>query len=177
MKAILETQRMLLREFDVADAPFFMELNASPEVLKYTGDKPFESLDLAKKFLLNYSEYQLHGMGRWLCVQKETFSPLGWCGLRYQTKTKEVDIGFRFLQKFWKMGFATEAAKACICYGFEKLQLNEIIGRAMVQNKASIVVLEKIGMNFIGNFDFELHPGVKYAILKNDYLQQQANAK
>ncbi len=177
MKAILETQRMLLREFDVADAPFFMELNASPEVLKYTGDKPFESLDLAKKFLLNYSEYQLHGMGRWLCVQKETFSPLGWCGLRYQTKTKEVDIGFRFLQKFWKMGFATEAAKACICYGFDKLQLNEIIGRAMVQNKASIVVLEKIGMNFIGNFDFELHPGVKYAILKNDYLQQQANAK
>ncbi|HRH01543.1 MAG TPA: GNAT family N-acetyltransferase [Bacteroidia bacterium] len=177
MKAILETQRMLLREFDVADAPFFMELNASPEVLKYTGDKPFESLDLAKKFLLNYSEYQLHGMGRWLCVQKETFSPLGWCGLRYQTKTKEVDIGFRFLQKFWKMGFATEAAKACICYGFEKLHLNEIIGRAMVQNKASIVVLEKIGMNFIGNFDFELHPGVKYAILKNDYLQQQANAK
>ncbi|MBK9671430.1 MAG: GNAT family N-acetyltransferase [Bacteroidetes bacterium] len=177
MKSILETKRLLLREFYVADASFFLELNASPEVLKYTGDKPFESLDAAKIFLQNYSDYQLHVMGRWLCVHKESLSPLGWCGLRFQTTTKEVDLGFRFLQKYWNMGFATEAAKACISYGFEKLQLNEIIGRAMFQNKASIVVLEKIGMNFIGNFEFELHPGVKYAILKNDYLQQQANAK
>lgn len=177
MKALLETKRMLLREFDVADASFFFELNASHEVLKYTGDKPFESLDAAKIFLQNYTEYQLHGMGRWLCILKETLSPLGWCGLRFQTKTKEVDLGFRFLQKYWNKGFATEAAKACIGYGFEHLQLDEITGRAMIQNEASIVVLKKIGMKFIGNFEFDLHPGAKYSIRKNDYLQQQANAE
>jgi ribosomal-protein-alanine N-acetyltransferase len=90
MKALLETKRMLLREFDVADASFFFELNASHEVLKYTGDKPFESLDAAKIFLQNYTEYQLHGMGRWLCILKETLSPLGWCDFASKQKPKKL---------------------------------------------------------------------------------------
>lgn len=89
---------------------------------------------------------------------------LGWCGLKYTKKSNEYDIGFRFQRAAWNMGYATEAAKSCIGYGFEKLGISEIVGRAMKENIASIRVLEKSGMAFQQNFDFEGNPGVLYKI-------------
>lgn len=59
-----------------------------------------------------------------------------------------VDLGFRFFQIYWGNGIATEAAKACLDYGFSELQLETIIGRALIENIASIKVLEKIGMKY-----------------------------
>ena len=62
MKNIIETERMYLREFSVDDASHFYELNSDPEVVRYTGDPPFESVEAAKKFLANYTEYEKNGI-------------------------------------------------------------------------------------------------------------------
>jgi RimJ/RimL family protein N-acetyltransferase len=62
----------------------------------------------------------------------------------------------------WGKGYATEAAFACLKYGFEKLHLPRIIGRAMPQNLASIRVLEKCGMQFIGEEEVDGHPAKTY---------------
>jgi RimJ/RimL family protein N-acetyltransferase len=67
---------------------------------------------------------------------------LGWCGLKYLFETNEVDLGYRFMKKFWGKGYATEAALACIEYGFATLNLHQIVGRALPGNLASIKVLE-----------------------------------
>jgi [ribosomal protein S5]-alanine N-acetyltransferase len=59
-------------------------------------------------------------------------------------------LGYRFIKKFWGKGYATEVAFACIQYGFNRLNLQQIIGRALPGNLASIKVLEKCGMQYLG---------------------------
>ena len=87
--------------------------------------------------------------------------------LKYDKNLDETDIGFRFFEEHWNKGLATESAKACIDYGFENLNLKTIIGRAMSENIASIKVLEKIGLKFEREFDFDKsNKGVIYRINK-----------
>jgi len=147
MKIIFETDRLIIRELSTSDAENFYKLNSDPEVIQFTGDAPFSSVDEAKGFLENYNEYAEYGYGRWAVLSKADNEFLGWCGLKYNEE-QMVDLGFRFFKKYWGNGFATEAAKACLDYGFSKLLLETIIGRALIENKASIKVLEKIGMEF-----------------------------
>ena len=80
------------------------------------------------------------------------------------TELNEVDLGYRFFKKFWGQKIATESALACIEYGFNTLGLKRIIGRAMKENIASIKVLEKCGMHFVKEIEFDEHPGLYYEI-------------
>ncbi|WP_099769076.1 GNAT family N-acetyltransferase [Chryseobacterium sp. 52] len=166
MKKIIETERLLLRELVINDAESFYELNLNPNVIKYTGNLPFATIEEARHFLQHYKDYQKNGYGRWAVINKSDHEFLGWCGLKYDETTGETDIGFRFFEKYWSKGFATESAKACLMYGFEKLNLEKIIGRAMSANIASIRVLEKMGLRFEKDFDFDGYKGVVYTIEK-----------
>ncbi len=143
---IATTERLILRTFQVEDAAFLFALNSNPNVLQFTGDIPFTSVDNAKTFIENYTDYQRNYMGRWLVVLKDTNEPIGWCGLKKHTTF--VDLGFRFLENYWNQGYASEAAKCCIDYGFAYLNLDKIVGRTMLNNIGSQKVLEKIGMQF-----------------------------
>ena len=155
MKEILQTERLLLRELNPDDAENFYKLNLNPNVIKYTGNSAFKDIDEAKEFLENYQDYKLNGFGRWAVIEKSTNEFLGWCGLKYDKNLDETDIGFRFFEEHWNKGLATESAKACINFGFENLNLKSIVGRAMSENIASIKVLEKIGLKFEREFDFD----------------------
>lgn len=163
---ILQTRRLTLREFNVSDARNMFLLNADPEVLRYTGDVSFTDSADAGNFLQKYSDYKRNGYGRWAVIETDSNEFLGWCGLKLH-ENGETDIGFRLMKKYWNRGFATEAAKACLDYGFGKLKLESIIGRAMKDNLASIRVLEKIGLVYETDFDFIEHPGAIYRITKN----------
>jgi [ribosomal protein S5]-alanine N-acetyltransferase len=160
----LTTDRLILREFKLEDAVGLFELNADPIVLQFTGDAPFSSIEEAKRFIQNYSHYQEYGFGRWSVLDKGTDEFLGWCGLKYTPEKGECDLGFRLMQKFWNKGYATEAAIASLSYGFNELNLKEIVGRAMIDNKASVAVLRKVGMFEEKQFDFDGKPGVQYKI-------------
>ncbi len=166
-KEILETNRLLLRELNSNDAENFYRLNLNPNVIRFTGDSSFKNVEEAREFLENYSDYQLNGFGRWAVIEKSSNEFIGWCGLKYNTDIEETDIGFRFFEEYWNQGFATESAKACLDYGFKNLNQKTILGRAMTNNLASIKVLEKIGLLFYKEFDFdENNKGVIYKIEK-----------
>lgn len=164
----LQTPRLILREFHLDDAENFYELNRNPNVIKFTGDSSFQNISEAEEFLKNYDDYKRNGYGRWAVMEKDSGEFLGWCGLKFDGK--ETDIGFRFFEEHWGKGFATESAKACLEFGFTKLKLEEIIGRAMHENLASIKVLEKIGMKFESEMECALHPGVLYRTTKTEFL-------
>lgn len=148
------------------DAESIYLLNLDPEVIKYTCDLPFESVEKAKDFIENYNHYKLYGFGRWAVIGKSDNEFLGWCGLKYTAELNEYDIGFRFFKKYWNQGFATEAAIKCLEIGFKEFKMKEIVGRAMKGNIASIKVLEKIGMKYSHDFDYEGNVNAKY-ILEN----------
>lgn len=155
MKEILQTERLILRELNTDDTENFYKLNLNPNVIKYTGNSAFKDIYEAKQFLENYPDYKLNGFGRWAVIDKSNNEFLGWCGLKYDKNRDETDIGFRFFEEHWNKGFATESAKSCIGYAFETLKLKTIVGRAMKENLASIKVLEKIGLKFEREFDFD----------------------
>lgn len=164
MKKVLETERTYLRELTIADAESFYRLNLDEEVLQYTGDVAFDSINHAKTFLEKYDQYAKFGVGRWAVIHKETEAFLGWCGLKFTATSNEYDIGFRFFKKHWNQGYATETAKACVDYGLHTLQIKSIVGRAMKTNTASVKVLEKIGLHYERDFDFDGNIGVIYSI-------------
>ncbi len=163
----IETERTFLRNLTNNDAEDFYSLNLDPDVLKYTGDLPFKNVKSAEKFLNEYDQYQKHGVGRLAVIDKTNLNFIGWCGLKYDQDKEEYDIGFRFYKKFWNLGFATETAQKCLDFGFNNLGLKSIVGRAMKENIASIKVLEKIGMAYKEQFNFNGQEGVIYEIKNN----------
>ncbi|MCK5907913.1 MAG: GNAT family N-acetyltransferase [Flavobacteriales bacterium] len=161
---ILETERLYLRELTPEDSENFYLLNQDTEVIKYTGDVAFESIENARTFLENYDHYKKHNLGRWAVINKSDEIFLGWCGLKYSEDIDEYDIGFRFFRKYWNKGYATESAKACIDLGFDRFNISEIVGRVMNKNIGSIRVLEKIGLSYSEDFNFEGEAGRIYKI-------------
>lgn len=166
----LVTERLLLRPFDEEDAQDMYNLNADPEVLQYTGDIQFENLDTARAFLAAYPQYERYHLGRLLLIERSTQEVLGWCGLKYDEECKEYDIGYRLFKKHWANGYATEAAQACIDYGFHILGISSIIGRSRIENKASIHVLEKLNMKFEKQYMEDKNTWRLYRINRIDYL-------
>lgn len=149
MESILETERLYLREFTIADTQNLIDLNSDPEVTRYTGDGPVKDLDEAKTLLTDIILPQYKNkIGRWAVHLKSTDEFIGWCGIKYLEELKEFDLGYRFFKKHWGKGYATEAAKAVMSYGINVLKLNEIVARASVDNHNSIKVLEKVGLKF-----------------------------
>jgi RimJ/RimL family protein N-acetyltransferase len=146
---IIKTSRLLLREFIIEDAYDLYLLNNDEEVLRYTGDVPFLSIEEAKEFILRYDQYRKYRCGRLAMILTDTNEFLGWCGLKYVEHNGEYDLGFRLKKRFWNNGYATEAAQACLNYGFSELLLSCIIGRARKENTASINVLQKVGMRHV----------------------------
>src|SRR5574339_323194 len=147
MNVIIETKRLLLREFTTDDAHLIYDLNLDPEVTRYTHD-PVKDLNHATEILEQgiLPQYALYNHGRWAVLLKPAHVFTGWCGLKFRPERNEIDLGYRFKKEFWGKGYATEAATACIRYGFEKLQLKRIVGRAEPANIASCKVLENCEM-------------------------------
>lgn len=165
----LDTERLMLRPFSLKDANDLYEMNLDPLVVRYTGDGAFNSIEEAKELIRHYDQYKKYGMGRLAVFRKSDGSFLGWCGLKYQTDDKIVDIGYRFYRKFWGFGYATEAAKICLADGFYRLQLKTIYGHVHEENDASGRVLKKCGLKFVKNITYDKQPAKLYRIRKDEF--------
>lgn len=146
---IIETERLILREMVIDDAPDMLRLHSNHEVQKYTGESVLTTMEeIHNKIKEKTYDYKNHGFGRWITLLKDGMQFVGWAGLAYLPEFDEIDLGYRFLPEYWGAGYATEASHAILAYGFDKLKLRRIIAIAMIENKASIRVMEKVGMQF-----------------------------
>ncbi len=147
MTKILETTRLILRTWTLSDAENLFKICSDAQVMKYIGTgKPYKTLDEAKKFLNWVTSYQAeNGFCRWAIVEKSSGKIIGSCGFARPHGIKEIELGYLLARKCWGKGFATEAAGACLQFGFEKLDFREIIALTDLENVASQRVLEKIG--------------------------------
>jgi RimJ/RimL family protein N-acetyltransferase len=168
----LITPRLRLRQFEQRDATGFYEMNADPEVIRYTGDPPFASVQAAADFIQSYDHYAKYGYGRWTVERLADGAYLGFCGLKYHLDTGETDLGYRLIRKSWGQGYASEAALACLDYAFRELGLAKIIGRVHQANEASCRVLGKIGMKKVKQIDFAGQPGYLYEQYRRNYLSE-----
>ncbi len=166
----LHTPRLILQPFAPSDYPNLYRLYQDPAVTQYTGEVPFASVEAVATAFADYAEqqYKPFSTGRLNVVEKATGAFVGWCGLK-TLENGTVDLDFRLLPAFWGKGYATEASMACLRYGFEVLGLAAIVSDALVANKASIRVKEKLGMRPIHQGYFEGQPAMLYQIDRDTY--------
>lgn len=174
-QTMIETNRILLRKFLHTDVDGMFQLHSNPEVHTYLGNKTIQSKEEAAS-LINYiqQQYNEFGIGRWACIEKDSNKFMGWCGLKFVTEIENNqshfhDIGYRFLPEFWNKGFAKEAAKPCVEYGFQKMGLQKIIGTCHIDNIASRKVLEHCGLKQTALFEWENLPCRWMEIHKNPH--------
>jgi [ribosomal protein S5]-alanine N-acetyltransferase len=166
MKVILETDRLLLREFVEDDAESFFKLNTYPEVVRFVPDKPLLNVEQARQTLIDHpiADYRRYGFGRGACILKSTGEQIGFAGLKYLDELGEVDLAYRLLPAHWGQGLATEVALASVRYGFAALGLKRIIGLVVPKNIASLRVLEKTGLRYSGTVTLWEHTFSRYVI-------------
>ena len=153
----IETDRLIIRNFKLDDAESVYEFGSNPVVQQYTGNKCLTSVTEAKELIEQvwFKDYEQYGYGRCATIYKPDNKLIGFAGLKYLNEIDETDIGYRFLPEYWNKGIATEASKAIIQYGFEKLDLKRIIGITMAENEASSKVLLKSGLHFYKIDEYE----------------------
>ncbi|HEX8286405.1 MAG TPA: GNAT family N-acetyltransferase [Pyrinomonadaceae bacterium] len=145
-KSILETERLILRSWKVADSKALFEICQNAEVMLHIGNgKPYETVADAVKFLEWAADYQNeNGYCRWAVIEKSSGKIVGSSGFS-RLRNEEIELGYLFAREVWGNGLATEAARACLKYGFEKLNFNRIVALTDVEHTTSQQVLKKIG--------------------------------
>lgn len=160
----LETERFVIREWNPDDAEALWKIMSDSRVHTYTGDKPWtlERTNKYIKYLLdkNFRTLELfHGA----CVLKENKTIIGLTGLNpYMPKQPELE--WQFGVPFWGKGYATEVGKAVIKAAFASTDIELIYGMVNPQNKASMKVMEKIGMTCLGLQEFRGEQDMFYKV-------------
>ena len=146
----LRTERLVMRGWRTSDRAAFAAMNADPKVMEHFPGTMTraESDGFADRIETHFAE---HGFGLWAVELRATGEFIGDCGLVYvEGKGPEVEVAYHFAKEWWGRGLATEAATACLDYGFRELGLREIIAICFPEHVASRRVMEKAGMRYVG---------------------------
>ncbi|GIG62864.1 acetyltransferase [Longispora fulva] len=158
----LTTGRLLLRRWRDGDREPFAALNGDPEVMEHfpslqdraTSDGMVERIE---------ATFDEHGFGLWAVALRESGEFLGFTGLQPVTFeasfSPTTEIGWRFARHAWGHGYATEAARAALAFGFDELGLGEIVAMTAWSNERSMAVMRRLGMRRDPAADFE-HPRI-----------------
>jgi RimJ/RimL family protein N-acetyltransferase len=158
MSNTLTTERLLLRRWRDEDREPFAALNADPEVMRFF-PAPLSRADSDATVDRFEAGFDQHGFGLWALEETATGAFLGFTGLNVPSFDADfmpaVEVGWRLARTAWGNGYATEAARAAITYGFSQADLDEIVSFTSVPNVPSQAVMRRLGMIHVSNFD---HP-------------------
>lgn len=159
MNLVIETKRLLLRPLELSDAEALFELNKNPNVHKYLWQKPEVAIDESIK-VIEYvqRQYLENNIGRFATILKETGEFIGWTGIKFVNdhiengNTNFYDYGYRLDEKFWNMGYASEATRFWLDYGFNAMKIEVMNAYTHSENGASNHILQKAGMHFMEDY-------------------------
>lgn len=149
---VVETDRLVLRQFTPEDAGFVLRLLNEPSFLENIGDKGVRTVEAAANYLIDgpIRSYTLHGHGLYLVALKGSMQPIGMCGLLKRDRQEHVDLGYAFLPEFWSSGYAHESASAVLASARSLPAISRILAYVSPGNAASIRLLQKLGFSFAG---------------------------
>lgn len=144
---ILETQRLILREMTQADLPALHRILQDDETMvAYNG--AFDEAETQAWLDRQLARYAQYGFGLWAVVLKQTGEMIGQCGLSMQPwhGDEVLEVGYLFNRAFWHHGYATEAARGCMEYAFDRLGAKEVCSIIRETNQPSRRVAERNGI-------------------------------
>jgi [ribosomal protein S5]-alanine N-acetyltransferase len=174
---ILSTERLGLRRWLDSDIKPFAEMNKDVEVMRFFPKTltDTETLEMVHRINLDFDK---NGFGLFAVENKLTKEFIGFTGFAIPTFnaffTPCVEIGWRYKKEVWGQGFATEAANACLKYGFDMLEFDKIVSFTSILNVNSEKVMRRIGMAYVAEFE---HPKVEHNSILRRHVLYQINKK
>jgi len=177
----ISTERLILREFTQEDWSAILAYQSEPHYLRYyewetrteADVRAFVQIFLTQQKQMPRIKFQL------AVVLKSEGKLIGNCGIRKkEPKSQEADIGYELASDYWGKGYATEAARTLLKFGFEELKLHRIWSWCIAENIASVRVSEKIGMQLEGRlrenewFKSRWWDTLIFGILENEWRNQ-----
>lgn len=151
--AVLETERLVLREMVPADLPGLRRF-LQDEAVMYAYEHAFSEEEVRQWLERQLERYARHGFGLWSVIEKAGGALIGDCGLTVQdwSGREVLEIGYHLCRDKWHQGIATEAAVACKRYAFDVLHVREVFSIIRENNLASQRVALRNGMSVCGSF-------------------------
>ncbi|NCB34299.1 MAG: N-acetyltransferase [Erysipelotrichia bacterium] len=143
----IETERLILRDMTQDDFCSLSSILQNPAVM-YAYEGAFTDEEVHAWLNKQIYRYKNDGYGLWSVILKTTGTMIGQCGLTNQVWENQdiLEVGYLFAEKYWHHGYATEAARACMDYGFHTLNAKEIYSIIRDTNNASQNVARRNGM-------------------------------
>ena len=150
-KIITQTERLIIREFQILDIEPLAKILAKPEVMRFSTTGVLSTKQTTVKIQSFLDSYQKNGYGTYALIHHQSKRLIGYCGITVEEigGKSENKLDYRLDSEYWGKDLESEAAKACLKYGFEKLNLDYVLGVVKQENKVSIKILEKVGMEFV----------------------------
>lgn len=159
---LIDTDRLLLRPLTTADLDEVVELHAMPEVMRTMG--AFDRSAALSRLERNELEWDERGHGLVAILERSSGRFLGRSGLKYWPQFDETEVGWVLRTDAWGQGFATEAGRACLDWGFRDLTVPYLTAMIVADNERSIRVARRLGMEPIRSDSLMDLPVVVYAI-------------
>jgi len=171
----LETVRLTLAPWQAGDWTAFRPIATDPEVMRYiTGGVPWTDEQIQAFVARQLKVYRERGFCRWKLIEKASGESIGFCGVGFWKDSTEPEIGWWLACRCWGRGLATEAAIAALRDAFGRVQLDRLISVAERENRASIRIMQKLGLAFEREFEAEGCGLVQYAIDRAQWAARMA---
>jgi ribosomal-protein-alanine N-acetyltransferase len=146
----LQTNHLTLRSLQPTDAEVLHRIYQSEGVLRYFPNPTPPPLQSVHRFITaQQAHWEKYGYGNWGILPEGEREIIGWAGLQFLPELNETEVGFLLDRPFWGKSYATAAALASLCFGFEHFNLDHIIALVHPDNFASRRVIEKCGMIYV----------------------------
>jgi RimJ/RimL family protein N-acetyltransferase len=167
---VLETVRMRLLPWQADDWLALRPIARDPEVMRYiSGGEPWQDEGVREFVDRQIACFAVRKFCLWRLIHKESEQMIGFCGLQPLAETMEIETGWWLARDRWNQGLATEAAREALRDGFERAGLKRIVSIAMPANRASIHIMEKLGMRFERETTHRGFVVVLYSVSMNDW--------
>lgn len=174
---MFETERLILRKFNEADVDAVYEMRSDADLMRYIREPQTNRAEAESWVNLVSSRWETEKIGFCAVVEKFSGAFAGWCGLWRLKETGETEVGYALVKEFRGKGYASEASEAFLKYGFEELNLKEIVAVARPENRASRRVMERLGMSYDYTGKFYDRDLVHYSITKEEFFNAKAQRR
>ncbi len=174
----LETARLVLRPIAVNDAAPLHRISNEPGVRRYLwDDEPVSTAtvwELTSQSARMFSEEEIGLFG---VRRRGSENLIGFCGFVRLEGMKELELAYELTQGAWGEGLATEASLACLRHAFEDANLARVIAGADAENVASLRVIEKLGMTYVGSMNPNAPEEPFYAVYREEFSADTGGSK
>jgi ribosomal-protein-alanine N-acetyltransferase len=144
------TPRLILRALALEDAPALYRIHQTEGMLQYFPNPTPPPLERIERFIASQqAHWEKYGYGHWAITLPGQPDLIGWVGLQFLPETSETEVAYLVDRAYWGKGYATEAAKAALSFGFDRFDFSEIIALVHPENTRSLNVAARCGFEVV----------------------------